>query len=95
MLRFVPISMQCVMLSCFKRTSLRTLTALALIVFVLLLSGCERATQTLAIPDQSIPHRIAAPTTVQIYVRTINGMTIQTVQAQEGWWIASPTVMGE
>src|SRR6056297_1173280 len=90
-----PTSTRCVMRSSTTKSNQPMRTALVLIVFVLLLSGCGRATQTLAIPDQSIPHRIAAPTTVQIFVRTNNGMAKQTVQVLEGWWIASPTVMGE
>src|SRR6056297_748494 len=90
-----PTLMPCVMRSSTTKSNQLRLIALVLIVFAMLLSGCGRATQTLAIPDQSIPHRIAAPTKVQIFVRTNNGMAKQTVQVLEGWWIASPTVMGE
>src|SRR6056297_3553964 len=88
-----PTSMRCVTQNYTTKSNQLRLIALVLLVFALLLSGCGRATQTLAIPDQSIPHRIAAPTKVQIFVRTNNGMVKQTIQVLEGWWIASPTVM--
>jgi hypothetical protein len=64
---------------------------IALIVFVLLCSGCmSRA----AIPDHSVPHRVAAETTVEVWVQRSDGRWLKTeVRLLEGWWIASPQVV--
>jgi hypothetical protein len=47
------------------------------------------------IPDPRIPHRIAEEATVTVWVRGPDGKLVkQEVKAFEGWWLASPEVVG-
>lgn len=64
---------------------------LVLLASVLLPSGCARRH---AIPDPSIPHRVATEATVEVWVRNREGrMVRERVRILEGWWIASPQVV--
>jgi hypothetical protein len=69
-------------------------TILVLIVFAMLSSGCSFLPRSHAIPDPSIPHRVATETTVEIRVRLPNGTFVtERVRLLEGWWVASPQVV--
>jgi hypothetical protein len=58
----------------------------------MLSSGCVPRTQTL--PDPAIPHRLAAPAEVEVWVRRPDGvLTRERIRAEVGWWLASPQVV--
>ncbi len=64
-----------------------------LIVSVLLLSlpGCG---QDRAIPDSSVPHRLAADVDATIYVRTPAGdLQEQPTRIPAGWYVVSPVIV--
>lgn len=66
------------------------------IAFVLLslltLAGCVRPSPV--IPDDRVPHRVAADAQVDVWVRDVDGRLVsQRVTVREGWWIASPRVV--
>jgi len=66
-------------------------TLLALVASALLSTGCAR---TIALPNPSIPHRVARETTATIWVRLPNGQLTQAkVRVMPGWWLASPEVV--
>jgi hypothetical protein len=65
---------------------------LLLALAALLAPSCLPRPQTM--PDARIPHRLAAPATVTILVRQADGRYLpHRVQAQAGWWLASPLVI--
>jgi hypothetical protein len=76
-------------------------TVLVLLAFVSLSVGCRPA----VIPDPMIPHRVAADDsflplapkdTIVIWVKRPDGsFSKQRVKLSEGWWIASPSLIGE
>jgi len=66
-------------------------TALALLVCGLLSSGCARRH---AIPDPSVPHRVARETTAVVWVRRHDGRLVEErVRVLPGWWLAAPQVV--
>lgn len=66
-------------------------TALALIVFAMLLAGCQ---PDRPLPSRSIPHRLAKDTDAVIYVRTPQGDLQETdVTLPAGWWVAAPEII--
>jgi hypothetical protein len=64
-----------------------------LLVFTMPLTSC--GTPRKAIPDQTIPHQLAAPIPdAQLWVRLPDGsMTKTTWYIPEGWWCAGPPVV--
>lgn len=71
----------------------RLLTALGLLACALLLSSCLPRTE--ALPDPSIPHRVADEAAVVVWVRRPDGLLVrETVRLLPGWWVASPQVVG-
>lgn len=65
---------------------------LALIASALLSTGC--AVRVLTVPDPSVPHRVAEPARVKVWVRSPDGtLTKQEVRLEEGWWVASPVLI--
>lgn len=67
--------------------------AIALALFAALSIGCGGRR---AIPDQSIPHRLAKPATLTLWVRRADGrMVEERVAVPAGWWVAGPLVVGE
>ena len=63
-----------------------------LVASAMLSSGCGG--NRLAIPDPTIPHQVAAETSVTVWVRLSSGaMTKVQVRLLEGWWVASPQVV--
>jgi len=67
------------------------LRALALLAFVLLCCGCMTRA---AIPDHSVPHRVATETAVEVWVQRPDQRWVRTkVRLLEGWWIAAPQVV--
>lgn len=67
-------------------------TALVLLAFALSSVGCRPA----VIPDPLVPHRLSAETTVEAWVRRPDGtFSKQKIKVAEGWWIASPTLIGQ
>jgi len=54
-------------------------------------SGCFRRA---AIPDPTIPHRVAKEAEVEVWVRLPDGrLTRVKVRLLKGWWIAGPPVV--
>jgi hypothetical protein len=71
---------------------LMRLLMLALLPFVLLLSGCPKR---IVIPDPNQPHQIATDADVYVWC---HGPEVETwtkckVRASEGWWLASPQLI--
>ena len=60
----------------------------------LLCSGCVPLQGNRMIPDQRIPHRMAQPAVLQLWIRRPDGKLEATeYYVPEGWWVASPTVV--
>lgn len=68
-----------------------TRTMLGLVAFVMLSFGCGHPR---AIPNPSVPHRLAKGTKGVIWVRLPDGsLTREKVEIPQGWWVASPIVV--
>lgn len=68
-------------------------TMLVLTVFAMLSSGCSFLPRRHAIPDPTIPHRVATETSVDVFVRLPDGTFVtERVRLLEGWWVSSPQV---
>ena len=67
----------------------------ALLISVIpLLNGCLFIPRNQTIPDQRIPHRIAEPVTLEIWVRQADHTLVkESVSVPAGWWIAGPQVV--
>lgn len=73
---------------------MKTVPALIACVLPLLpmLAGCVRPSPV--IPDDRVPHRVAADACVDVWLRGQDGKLVrQRVVLREGWWIASPRVV--
>jgi hypothetical protein len=69
-------------------------TMLALLAFATLSSGCSLLPRAHAIPDPTVPHRVAVETEVDVFVRLPDGtLTVERVRLLTGWWVASPQVV--
>lgn len=67
---------------------------LACMTLLLALSGCWMLPRTTTLPDPTVPHRVAAETSVQIEVRRPDGqLTTEEVRLLKGWWIAAPPIV--
>jgi len=65
-----------------------------LILFALLLTGCNLLPQRHALMDPTIPHRVAHPVSVDIFVRLPGGdYLIERVTVPAGAWIANPEAL--
>lgn len=61
------------------------------LVALLMLLGCTRQPILL---DQTVPHRIAEPTTVYVWARGPDGKMMKApAQVADGWWLASPLLV--
>jgi len=64
-----------------------------IISLLLLMQSCILPRHT-AIPSDQIPHKLAEDASVFIWVRRADGkLQKEAVNAQAGWWIASPRVV--
>lgn len=72
---------------------MRKTTRLLLLSAMLCSGGCLLPRQHV-LPDQSVPHRLAKPETVWIWVRRPDGDLVQEkVRVEAGWWVAAPSVV--
>ena len=70
----------------------RALIGFVPLLLLLLLTGCL-PTQV-ALPDPTIPHRVARETVVLVWVRRRDGKLVQEpVRVMPGWWVAGPQVV--
>ena len=57
------------------------------------LCGCILPRETM-LPDRSIVHKVAKPTTVVIWVRRADGSLVEeSVRLQAGWYVAAPEIV--
>lgn len=70
------------------------LIALAAIASASLFSGCSLLPRHTAIPDQTVPHRIAERATLVLWVRRGDREMVPVEHdIPAGWWVASPAVV--
>jgi len=68
-----------------------TRTALALTASAMLSIGCAHQA---AIPDPTVPHRVAKEAEIVIWVRLPDGKFVKApARLLPGWWIAGPPVV--
>lgn len=68
------------------------LMSLIVIASLMLLTSCVPRQDV--IPNSTIPHKLAKPTTVTIWTRRSDGKYVeQTITVPAGWWVASPFIV--
>jgi hypothetical protein len=56
--------------------------------------SCAHSRPAAALPDPTIPHRVAEEAEVVVWVRLANGSLVKApVRLLPGWWIAGPPVV--
>ena len=89
----MPIWTSCASVRQRLKNFLRIPIVLVLTGSAMLLPGCQLPRQV-ALPDQSIPHRVATETIVDVWVRRPDGqLVVERVRLMPGWWLASPMVV--
>lgn len=68
-------------------------TMLVLIACAMPLSGCALVPRQAALPDPRIPHRVASPATVEVWVRIGDELKKERVRIDPGWYVAGPMVV--
>jgi hypothetical protein len=70
---------------------MKTMLALIASVMLFAMPGCG---PDRALPNPSVPHRLAKPADAVIYVRTSSGdLQEQEVTIPDGWYIAAPALV--